>query len=138
MNHKPASVNGRSVYGLKGNENPAELVDEVELNAEKIEKLTGRKPLYYRSGTAYYDETAVKIIHELGYKIAGFSVLGDMGATYKKAQVEKALLGAAPGSVVIFHINHPEKETGKGVIAALPKLKARGYKFVKLSDCTLK
>lgn len=138
MNHLPASVNGRSVYGLKGAGSPAELVDEVELNAEKIEKLTGRKPLYYRSGTAYYDEVAVKIIQGLGYKIAGFSVLGDMGATYKKAQVIKALLGAGAGSVVIFHINHPEKETGKGVIAAIPKMKARGFKFVKLADYGLK
>ena len=138
LDHRPASVNGNSVYGIKGTGSPAELVDEVELNAEKIEKLTGRKPEYYRSGTAYYDDVAVEIIHGLGYKIAGFSVLGDAGATYKKAQVEKALLGAPAGSVIIFHINHPEKETGKGVMAALPKLKERGFKFVKLSDSVLK
>jgi len=74
----------------------------------------------------------------LGYKIAGFSVLGDMGATYSKTQVKKALTGASAGSVIICHINHPEKETGKGVIAALPALKTLGYKFVKLDDYELK
>ncbi len=138
MNHMPSSVNGNSVYGLKGTGSPAELVDEVELNSEKIEKLTGKKPEYYRSGTAYYDEYAVEIIHQLGYKIAGFSVLGDAGATYNKAQVKKALLSSPPGSIVIFHVNHPEKETGKGIIAAIPELKARGYGFVRLSDIRLK
>ncbi len=138
MNHKPASVNGRAAYGIKGTGSPAELVDEVELNAEKIEQLTGRKPHFYRSGTAYYDDVAVKIVRELGFKIAGFSVLGDAGATYRKAQVEKALLGASHGSIIILHINHPEKETGAGVIAAIPKLKARGVTFVKLSAYDLK
>jgi len=138
LNHKPASVNGRSVYGLKGTETPAELVEEVELNAEKIEQLTGAKPRFYRSGTAYYDEYAVKLVHDLGYQIAGFSVLGDMGATYKKAQVEKALLGARSGSIVIFHINHPEKETGAGVMAALEKMRNKHIKFVKLKDYSLR
>jgi peptidoglycan/xylan/chitin deacetylase (PgdA/CDA1 family) len=138
LEHKPASVNGRSVYGIKGTENPGEFIDEVELNAEKIEKLTGKKPRYYRSGTAYYDDVAVKIVKDLGYKIAGFSVLGDMGATYSKAQVIKALKSASAGSVIICHINHPEKETGKGVIASIPILKTAGYKFAKLSDFDLK
>jgi peptidoglycan/xylan/chitin deacetylase (PgdA/CDA1 family) len=45
LEHKPASVNGRSVYGIIGAENPGEFIDEVELNAQKIEKLTGRKPV---------------------------------------------------------------------------------------------
>lgn len=80
LNHKPASINGKSIYGIKGTENPAELIDEVELNAQKILRLTGKKTRFYRSGTAYYDEYAVRIIHELGFQIAGFSVLGDMGA----------------------------------------------------------
>ncbi len=132
--HKPASVNGKSIYGISGTQNVEELINEIETQALNIERITGKKPLFFRSGTAYYDEYAVKIIEELGYQAAGFAILGDAGATYSKRKVKKALLSAKGGEIIIFHANHPEKETGKGVIKALPKLKAKGFEFVKLED----
>ena len=46
LHHKPASVNGKSVYGISGTKDVAELVDEIESNALKIQKLTGKKPKY--------------------------------------------------------------------------------------------
>jgi peptidoglycan/xylan/chitin deacetylase (PgdA/CDA1 family) len=138
MRHKPASVIGRSVYGINGTADVADLVDEIELNALKIEALTGKKPKYYRSGTAFYDEIAVTVANRLGYQVVGFSVLGDAGATYTKDEVKKALLRAEPGSIVILHMNHPEGQTAAGVIAAIPELKKRGFSFVKLSDYELK
>jgi peptidoglycan/xylan/chitin deacetylase (PgdA/CDA1 family) len=136
--HKPASVNGRSVYGINGTKDIAELVDEIELNARKIEELTGRKPRLYRSGTAYYDEVAVAVANRLGDEVIGFDILGDAGATYSGDQVKHALLKAGPGSIVILHMNHPEGGTAEGVIAALPELRKRGFRFVKLSDYELK
>lgn len=136
--HKPASVNGKSIYGINGTRDVGELVDEIELNAEKIEKLTGKRPEYYRSGTAYYDEIAVQVAERLGHKVIGFSVLGDAGATFSKEQVTAALLTSVSGSIVILHMNHPESGTGKGVMAAVPQLKKRGFRFVRLSDYPLR
>jgi peptidoglycan/xylan/chitin deacetylase (PgdA/CDA1 family) len=136
--HKPASVNGKSVYGINGTKTVAELVDEIDLNAEKIRKLTGKRPGYYRSGTAYYDEIAVQVAERLGHKVIGFSVLGDAGATYSKEQVTEALLASRPGSIIILHMNHPESGTGKGVMAAVPLLKKKGFRFVSLSDYPLR
>jgi peptidoglycan/xylan/chitin deacetylase (PgdA/CDA1 family) len=136
--HRPCSVNGKSVYGIRGTANPGEVYDEVEQNAEKIWKLTGRKPGFYRSGTAYYDEVALEIVKALGSQAVGFSVLGDAGATYSAARVKAALLTAVPGSIIICHMNHPEKETAEGVIAAVPELKKRGFRFVRLSEYNLK
>jgi len=135
--HRPASVSGRSAYGIAGTGSVAELVDEIELNARLIQGLTGVRPKHYRSGTAYYDEVAVKIAGELGQQVAGFSLLGDAGATYSREQVIKALLGARPGDVVILHMNHPKSGTAEGVMDAIPELKKRGYRFVRLSDVTL-
>jgi peptidoglycan/xylan/chitin deacetylase (PgdA/CDA1 family) len=135
--HKPASVNGRSAYGIQGTKNIAELVDEIELNAKKIEALTGVRPKFYRSGTAYYDEVAVRIAGELGHKVAGFSLLGDAGATFSRQQVRNALLTAKPGDIVILHFNHPESGTAGGVMDAIPELKRRGFRFVRLSDVEL-
>lgn len=135
--HRPASVAGRSAYGIVGTRSAEELVDEIELNARDIERLTGKKPRFYRAGTAYYDEVAVKIAAELGEEIAGFSLLGDAGATYTQEQVRKALLSASPGNIVILHMNHPESGTAAGVIDAVPELKKRGFRFVRLSDYPL-
>lgn len=136
--HKPASVNGKSVYGINGTRDVGELVNEIELNAEKIEKLTGKRPVYYRSGTAFYDEIAVQVAERLGHQVIGFSVLGDAGATYSAEKVTAALLKSSPGSIVILHMNHPESGTGVGVMAAVPLLKKMGFRFVRLSDYPLR
>ena len=42
--HKPASVNGKSIYGLDGTKDIKELIDEIELNARKIESITNKRP----------------------------------------------------------------------------------------------
>lgn len=131
--HRPASVTGRSVYGIAGTSNVGQLVDEVEGNARKIFELTGVRTRYYRSGTAYYDEVAVEVSRYLGHEVIGFSILGDAGATYSKEQVKHALLGAQPGDIAILHMNHPAGGTAAGVIAAVPELKRRGFRFVRLS-----
>jgi peptidoglycan/xylan/chitin deacetylase (PgdA/CDA1 family) len=135
--HRPASVTGRSVYGITGTRNTGELVDEIEVNTRKIFALTGVRPRYYRSGTAYYDEVAVEVSKRLGQDVIGFSILGDAGATFSKEQVKTALLRAQPGDIAILHMNHPAGGTAAGVIAALPVLKRRGFRFVKLSDYDL-
>ncbi|MBV5339714.1 MAG: polysaccharide deacetylase family protein [Deltaproteobacteria bacterium] len=136
--HKPASVIGRSVYGISGTKNIGELVDEIELNARKIEAISGTRPKLYRSGTAYYDEIAVQISQGLGQEVAGYSLLGDAGATWSAAQVKAALLKAVPGDIALLHMNHPEAGTGTGTIAAVPELQRRGFRFVRMSEYSLK
>ena len=138
IRHKPASINGKSIYGIAGTVNVAEVVDEIELNARKIEAITGVRPKLYRSGTAFYDEVAVQISQGLGHEVAGYSLLGDAGATWSATQVKTALLKAAPGDVALLHMNHPEAGTGVGIMAAVPELQRRGFRFVRMSDYPLK
>ena len=73
--HKPLSVEGKSIYGIHGTASADEVIAEIEGNNQKIEKLTGKRPAFFRAGTAYYDEQAVAIAHTLGMEIGGFSVL---------------------------------------------------------------
>jgi peptidoglycan/xylan/chitin deacetylase (PgdA/CDA1 family) len=138
MWHKPASISGRSVYGITGARDVGELVDEIGLNARKIEEITGKRPVLYRSGTAYYDEVAVKVANALEHQVAGFSILGDSGATWSASQVKAALLKAVPGDIALLHMNHPESGTGAGIMAAVPELKQRGFRFVRMSDYPLR
>jgi len=138
LRHKPASVSGRSIYGIEGTKDTDELVEEIELNARRIEAITGKRPRLYRSGTAYYDEVAVEISQALGHEVAGFSVLGDAGATYSPAQVKASLLKTVAGDIILCHMNHPESGTGAGIMAAVPELKRRGFSFVRMSDYPLR
>jgi peptidoglycan/xylan/chitin deacetylase (PgdA/CDA1 family) len=138
IQHKPASITGKSVYGIAGTRNAGEVVDEIELNARKIEAISGVRPKLFRSGTAYYDEIAVQIAQGLGHEVAGYSLLGDAGATFSAAQVKAALLKATPGDIALLHMNHPEAGTGAGIMAAVPELQRRGFRFVRMSEYPLK
>jgi peptidoglycan/xylan/chitin deacetylase (PgdA/CDA1 family) len=135
--HRPLSVIGQSAYNIRGTRNVGEVVDEVQMNEDKIEKLTGRRPQFFRSGTAYYDDVAVHIAQDLGLSVVNYSILGDAGATFNTQQVYDALMKAKSGSIVIAHMNHPEKDTAEGVIKAIPMLKKAGFTFAKLSSYPL-
>ena len=132
--HRPLSVNGRSAYGLAGTSSVANVVDEVAVNQQLITKLTGTAPAFFRSGTAYYDDVAVRIVNDLGLQVINFNVLGDAGATYSAPQVAGAMLSSKPGSIILAHMNRPNSGTAEGIAAALPKLRKRGFRLVRLSE----
>jgi len=136
--HKPCSVNGNKAYGIKGTAGVGELVDEIEKNGRKIEAVTGGKPKFYRPGTAYCDEVAVKVAGELGYEVVNYNILGDAGATRPKEKIREAMLKAEPGAIVILHMNQPRSQTAAGLKEAIPLLRQKGYRFVKLSEFPLR
>lgn len=136
--HRPCSINGNSIYSIQGTKDSEEIKEEVEKNAQYIEKLTGRKPKFYRSGTAYYDELAVELVNKLGYTVVGFSIVGDKGGTATQQETYDAVLRAGPGDIVILHMNRPEKPCAWGAIQAIKELKLQGFTFVKAADYSLK
>jgi len=136
--HRPASVNGRSAYGIRGTGSVGDLVDEIERNGRRIEAAAGRKPRFYRPGTAYCDEVAVQVAGELGYEVVNYTVLGDAGATWPQEKVRQALLKAEPGAIVIMHMNRPQSGTAAGLKEAAPLLRQKGFRFVKLSEFPLR
>ncbi len=132
--HRPLSVTGRSVYGMAGTASVGEVVDEVAINQRLITRLTGTAPAFFRSGTAYYDDVAVRVVADLGLRVVNFDVLGDAGATYSAAQVADAMLTSKPGSIILAHMNQTASGTAEGIKRALPELRQRGFRFVHLSD----
>lgn len=131
-NHLPLSVNGGEAWGIQATNSPEEVYEEIMHNHQTVKALTGKEMTLFRSGTAYYDEFAVKIAQSLGYEVVNFDILGDAGATYSSEQVTNALLQAKPGSIALLHMNQPQSGTDEGIKHAIPLLREQGFEFVTL------
>ena len=132
--HLPLSVTGRSAYGIRGTQNAGEVYDEVERNQAKLTRVLGVPPRLFRPGTACTDDVAARIVTAMADHLVTFSVNGDAGATFTPWQVRSAVTAAPAGSIVLCHMNHPASGTAQGIAAAVPRLIATGYRFVRLSD----
>lgn len=131
--HIPLSVSGRSAYGIPGTRNPGEVYDEIMTNDARLTDLTGKRPRFFRPGTAYLDEVSAEIIRSLGLIPAGFTINGDGGATFPAATVTREISRARAGDIVIAHGNHPAGGTAHGLMRALAVMKDRGETFLPLS-----
>ena len=139
LNHRLCSVNGASVYGIQGTKNVGEVVDEMELNAIKIKIITGKRPKYFRSATAFTDDVCTQIAEHLNMKIVSYSTLsGDAIADTPDSIIcNNILTRIKPGAIVIMHFNHPLWQEKQALQKAIPILRKMGYSFVKLEDYEL-
>ncbi|KPB04006.1 polysaccharide deacetylase family protein [Bacillus sp. CHD6a] len=135
--HKPLSVTPRSAWGISSTSTQDEIVEEIMENQLKIFEITGEIPQYFRSGTAFYDDTAVQITEDLGVQVVNFDVIGDGGATFTKEKVTQEMLKANSGSIIILHMNQPQSETAEGVKEAVLALLEQGFSFVHLHEYDL-
>ena len=139
MNHRPCSVSGRCIYGIKGTANPTEAFDEVEGNARKIEAITGRRPHFYRSATAFIDEAGATLVRDLGMTPISYQVLsGDASPAVSGNTIAGNVLKTIrPGAIVIMHMNHPQWNTCEALQKIIPELRKRGYHFARLNQYPL-
>ena len=136
--HVPAVIGpGRQVYGIAGVPDLEHLRSEVGEGARAIEVAFGVVPHWYRDATAAYDLQAIGEIERMGYRIAGFSVNADAGATLPRAAIEKRLRGVGGGDVIIAHMNKPDSDTAEGLAVGLAELQRQGYVFVRLDQVEL-
>ncbi len=137
-NHIPAVVGaGRKVYGIPGEPDMLHLRKEVLEGARAIEIATGVPPHWYRGATGEYDQNAADEIRRMHYKIAGFSVNADAGATLSRAAVQDRLRRVKGGDVILAHMNRPASGTAQGMSAGLIELLRRGLVFVRLDQVDL-
>lgn len=137
-NHVPAVIGlGRKVYGIPGEPDLMHLRREVVEGGKAVEQTMGVAPHWYRGATAEYDSAAVEEIGKLGYKIAGFSVNADAGATLKRVVIEERLKHVKDGDVIIAHMNKPASDTAEGLSVGLADLLRNGFRFVRLDEVQL-
>ena len=138
-NHIPAVIGaGRKVYGIPGQPDVVHLRREVLAGAQAIEAAVGVAPHWYRGATAIYDAQAVAEINKLGFKIAGFSVNADAGATLTRAAIEDRLKHVTSGDVIIAHMNKPAGFTAEALSTGLIHLLKSGLVFVRLDQVELR
>jgi peptidoglycan/xylan/chitin deacetylase (PgdA/CDA1 family) len=138
-NHVPSVVGaGRSVFGIPGNPDLAHLEREILGGANAVQTVTGEAPRWYRGATAEYDPAAIKLIAAMGYRIAGFSVNADAGATLARAAIVARLDQVKSGDIIIAHMNKPASDTAEGLAEGLQRLLARGFRFVRLDQAQVR
>ena len=137
--HRTCSINGSSRFGVIPTRNMGDVIDEMELNARKIAELTGRRPIFFRSATAYTDEASVKVAQHLSMEVVSYDILsGDAMRSSVKVMARNIVNGARHGAVVIMHFNRPEWRVVEALQAAVPALRVKGYTFGKLEDFSVR
>jgi len=138
-NHIPAVIGiGRSVYGIAGVADLKQLRREVSGGANAVKAATGIVPHWYRGATGEYDPDALKTIEAMGYKVAGFSVNADNGATLGKKKIVARMKKVRSGDIIIAHLNRPASDTAEGMAEGLQLLLDQGFHFVRLDGAQVR
>lgn len=134
--HIPAVTTQPTVYHIRTAGTLQAVRAEVDGGAKALFAASGRHAVWYRNSTALYSADALAEIREMGYRIGGFSLNGDEGASLPASIVARRIGAAKDGDVIISHINQPTRSSGEGVVEGILALKARGYRFVRLDQTT--
>ncbi len=136
--HIPAVIGkGKTVYGIPGEPDILHLRREVSEGARAITEIIGVAPRWYRGATAEYDAPAVDEIGKMGYRIAGFSINADSGASLGRKAIVKRLKNVKSGDVIIAHMNKPASDSAEGLSIGLLELLREKYVFVRLDQVDL-
>jgi peptidoglycan/xylan/chitin deacetylase (PgdA/CDA1 family) len=130
--HLPPVLGNRPVYGLPVAGSLDAIRTEVLDGAASIHAATGKRPLWYRGAAGLYSPQAIPFIEGLGFRIAGYSLNSDQGASLPAATVAKRIIAARDGDVIEGHINQPKRVSGAGIATGIAALQANGMSFTTL------
>lgn len=122
------------VYGIKAAGSAASVTSEVEDGSKAIIAATGHAPHWFRGATAKYTPSSVALIGTLHERIAGYSIAADAGALLGEKATARRIANARDGDVILAHVNQPKRPAGAGVVEGMLELKAKGFRFVTLSE----
>ncbi|GGD75473.1 polysaccharide deacetylase family protein [Paenibacillus nasutitermitis] len=112
--------------------------EEIERTENEIFKLIGRKSVLFRPPGGVYDDTIVKVSNQMGLVPIMWSWHQDT-RDWSRPGVQrirnKVLENARNGDIVLFHDHVQGKtQTTAALKVILPELKARGYRFITVSE----
>jgi peptidoglycan/xylan/chitin deacetylase (PgdA/CDA1 family) len=130
--HVPAVLGAGRLYGLPVAGTIEAVRAEVAGGGAAIRTAGAPPPGWYRGATALYSPAALAAIRADGWRVAGFSLNADEGASLPAAAVARRIADARDGDVIIGHANRPDRPSGAGLIEGVAALRARGVGFVHL------
>ncbi len=134
--HLPPVLGDLPLYGIAPAGTMPAIRAEVLNGAAAIMQASGSRPRWYRAAAGIYSPEAIPAIEALGFRIAGYSLNSDEGASLPASRVAANIMAARNGDVIEGHINQPHRESGAGIAAGLAALHAAGTRFVRLDQLT--
>ncbi|MBI1218021.1 MAG: polysaccharide deacetylase family protein [Rhodobacteraceae bacterium] len=120
-------------WGVHAAGSAAGITAEVTGGAALLQAAGAPRPAWFRGAAALYTRSGMTQVLGMGYRIAGFSLNGDAGASLDATETARRIAAARDGDVIIAHINQPKRPAGAGVAEGVRALQTRGLRFVRLS-----
>jgi peptidoglycan/xylan/chitin deacetylase (PgdA/CDA1 family) len=130
--HLPPVLGTRRVYGLAVAGTMEAIAQEVTRGGDLVAAAWGGRPRWYRAAAGLYSLAAIAAIQAMDFRIAGYSLNADQGASLPAASVARRITAARSGDVIVAHINQPHRPSGAGVADGIAALKQAGAVFVGL------
>ena len=114
----------------------AKIIEELRVNADRIEQITGKRPTLFRPPYGDYNDSVVRVSRAQGYECVQWNV---DSLDWKNRGVDDLIARAtknnAAGDIVLFH------NDSKYIVQALPvilaKYPAEGFEVVPVSELLL-
>lgn len=113
-----------------------EIVDEIRETTERIEKIVGEKPEFFRPPYIDYDQKMYDLI-DLTF-ISGYGCEDWLPEVSAKERTERLLKVARPGFMILLHDMADNIQTVEAIKTLIPELKRQGYEFVTIRDIFMK
>lgn len=113
------------------------MIDEIRKTEDTIYQAIGVKTELFRFPSGSYNDTAINVVEELGYKSIHWDVDSvDWKQLGSDVEYNRVMKKVKSGSIILFHNNG--KYTPGNLDRIIPELESYGYEFVKISDLIYK
>jgi peptidoglycan/xylan/chitin deacetylase (PgdA/CDA1 family) len=101
-----------------------------------IEKLTGKRPRYFRPPYGEVDERVAKLAAEAGLVTIQYDLAsGDPDPSLSAKNIVRVVLrDAQGGSIIVFHMNRKGVHTAEVLPEVIRGLRQKGFTFVTVGD----
>jgi len=114
-----------------------QIIEELSTTGNKIEQLTGERPILFRPPYGDYNDKLIKVCMENGYYPIQWDVDSlDWKELGTQAVVDRVTRNVNNGSIVLFHNN--AKYVSEYLPIVLDKLQKEGYEIVPVSKLIYK
>jgi peptidoglycan/xylan/chitin deacetylase (PgdA/CDA1 family) len=109
---------------------------QVEATDREVERITGRKPVFFRFPAGNYDPATLAAVEATGHRVVHWTFAsGDPAPGLDPERLRAWVVDKTrPGSILIFHVNGRAPATHLALPAVVGELRRRGYRFVRLDE----